>query len=167
MVALDVTKKYNLSLNDIINPWVYAGLINIAAYGLALLFDGKILGVEVIKFGARLNGFFKDPNVSGPFLIIPTIYYLNKMQNEKTISNALMFFVFSMGVALSMSRAAWLNILIASMSLIFLKGRLKNKFVLILTRSLSLLLLILVIKQNEVIYNIFSSRFGLQSYDEM
>jgi hypothetical protein len=54
-------------LDQLMISWSLAGAINIIAGGFGYL-TGRTMfyGAWILKYG-RLNGFFKDPNVLGPF----------------------------------------------------------------------------------------------------
>lgn len=65
----------------------------------------------VMKVG-RGMGFFKDPNVFGPFMIPCALYALMEIENTKKwrkIFWILIFMILSIAVLISFSRAAWGN----------------------------------------------------------
>jgi hypothetical protein len=107
-------------LDRLMIPWSLAGAVNIIAGGFGYL-TGRVnlFGSEILKYG-RLTGFFKDPNVLGPFLIPVSAYFL--MQFLKARRNELLnfafFLFFSFAILLTFSRAAWLNYVVATILLV-------------------------------------------------
>ena len=86
-----------------------------ATAGLMGYFD-LVAGSEIFtKFG-RASGTFKDPNVFGPFLVPPFLYAihiaLERSLKRAALPLALAGFL-SLGVFLSFSRGAWMNLLVA------------------------------------------------------
>jgi O-antigen ligase len=85
------------------------------ATGIAGYF-GLIPNAEMFtKFG-RATGTFKDPNVFGPFLVPPMLYALQLALDrslKRSLPPLLLAGLLALGVFLSFSRGAWVNILIA------------------------------------------------------
>ncbi|MCX7813827.1 MAG: O-antigen ligase family protein [Pseudothermotoga sp.] len=162
-------------LHALMRAWSFAGLINIFA-GLLVYMTGIRLPVNIIRFGIRLQGFFKDPNVLGPFLVPVALYYLKEYleKGKKQLSNLLMFFLLSLGVVFTFSRAAWLNYV--STFLFYLFYALFNKKTLIstlFTVVMIILALSLFLYLSNYIYifntnlrDFLLARARLQSYDE-
>lgn len=165
VIELDIIKRYSIQLDEIIKPWLLAALITIISYGIALIKkDNTVMGVEVIRFGWRLTGFFKDPNVCAPFLAIPTIYYFNSVLEKFKLKSFILFSVLFLGVLLCMSRATWLNIFFALLYL-YLFQKSKNKIIIFLLGITVVAILFSFITINADIGNLVLSRFGLQTYD--
>ena len=77
---------------------------------------GLVPGAEMFtKFG-RATGTFKDPNVFGPFLVPPMLYALH-LALDRSLKRSLPPLVLAgflaLGVFLSFSRGAWVNLVIA------------------------------------------------------
>lgn len=94
--------------------WAFAGAVNVLASLFSISASGRLLGVELLVFGIRMKGFFKDPNVLGPFLVPPAVYFLNVLNDGKAHKKYsflyfLGFLLLSLGVLFTFSRAAWLN----------------------------------------------------------
>lgn len=119
----------------------------------------------------RILGFFKDPNVFGPFLIPPALYSLWKLSRIEFLQKRGLFYfgaflLLTFGVLLSFSRAAWGHFLISFIIYFFLakKGTMKR---------LKLTLLLLLITTPVIFYfvssttigDLFYNRLGLQTYD--
>lgn len=68
---------------------------------------------EWVLFYDRIKGFFKDPNVFGPYLVIVAVYALHCALMKGASWRRLLWlascFISSVGVLLCYSRAAWLN----------------------------------------------------------
>jgi hypothetical protein len=162
--------------NSLMKAWAFAGTINILA-GLFGYATGRtfLLGTEIIRFGVRLKGFFKDPNVLGPFLVPVAIYYLFLFfsKQRRSIWNLILFIFFSGGVFLTFSRAAWLNLFISTVALMFMlipyrKARRKIAIFIIII-GVFLVTFLEISKNINVLdinlYDFFTGRLGLQSYD--
>ncbi len=99
----------------ILNAWTFAALL---ATLLALMgYLGAFPGAESLftKFG-RASGTFKDPNVFGAFIIAPIIYMLHLSiyrPASKILLPLLAAGILTIGVLLSFSRGAWLNLMCA------------------------------------------------------
>ncbi|WP_144316869.1 O-antigen ligase family protein [Pseudothermotoga hypogea] len=98
-------------LDRLMIPWSLAGAVNIIVGGFGYL-TGRTMfyGAWILKYG-RLTGFFKDPNVLGPFLVPVSAYFLMRFLKGRgnEFLNLAFFLFFSFGVLLTFSRAAWLN----------------------------------------------------------
>lgn len=163
-------------LSDLMLSWALAGLINILAGIVSISKGGKLFGADILVYGLRLKGFFKDPNVLGPFLVPPAVFFLYKTVKAKTkvLRSFLTFIVLSFGVVFTFSRAAWLNYSISIFGLILTK-LFKPKE---LKRLILVILIIVVIALFfwKLSYSIellgfnlqtfFIGRTGLKSYDQ-
>jgi O-antigen ligase len=76
-----------------------------------------------LRYG-RAKAMFKDPNVYGPFLILPAMYALQRLllgtNARRAMFAALVFCALFMGVFASFSRAAWGNFAAAILIVFFL-----------------------------------------------
>lgn len=67
-------------------------------------------GAEYFTLYDRARGTFKDPNVFGPFLVLPTLLIIQKLLRDSVLKNALLLLpltILLLGVFLSFSRGAW------------------------------------------------------------
>ncbi|MBM7560336.1 O-antigen ligase family protein [Marinitoga litoralis] len=177
LISYNISENtYKYLLKKIIIIWTISGLINVFI-GLFAYATGRseLLGTKVIRFSIRLVGFFKDPNVLGPFLIIPALYLFEEFYKSKKgwIKKIIILFFLSLGILLSFSRAAWLNYFIGVFIIIFAYA-LKNKTLYNWKTLLALSLLLVVIISLFTIdmeimgisfKSIFKSRLGIKSYD--
>lgn len=81
----------------------YAAIAGILGY-----FDVSGLG-DVFSYASRASGTFKDPNVLGPFLVLPVIFTLQRMLigRSSMARGLLVMSVPLMGLFLTFSRGAW------------------------------------------------------------
>lgn len=124
----------------------------------------------------RAAGAFQDPNVFGPFLVLPAIYLLHRLLTgpvSRMPLLALPLIVIVGGIFLSFSRGAWGMFVVAAVLLtgaLFLQSRsglFRLRIVVMTVAALSLLVLaILVVMQVPSVSEMFSNRAHLeQSYD--
>lgn len=146
---------------------LFAAIVGILAY-----FQMIPSSDEFLMFG-RSKAFFKDPNVFGPFLVMPTLFSLSMTEIEKTsiIRKVIYFTVFSlliMGILLSFSRGAWGNFAISfAIYLILLKkeairGRINTILVLFLVGVPMFLYFV----QTPMVEDLLVARFSYQGYDD-
>ncbi len=96
----------------ILNAWTFAALVACAAavFGYFGVIPG---GFELFTANERATGTFKDPNVFGPFIIAPLLYLLN-VALERPVGKMLLPLAavafLAVGVFLSFSRGAWINL---------------------------------------------------------
>jgi O-antigen ligase len=95
--------------------YVAAAVASALVSTLALLIPFP--GHDVFTRIGRAEGLFKDPNVFGPFLVPAALIVLEEILTPRLLrgrraTKAVLFFVLSLGVLFSYSRAAWLNLVI-------------------------------------------------------
>jgi hypothetical protein len=98
---------------------VFSAVISILALNLPIPGRSFILGS--VDNGERASGFFKDPNVFGPFLVPIALIVLEqrispivpRLLRLRSRTTWLVLLVLTLGVLLSYSRAAWANYVIA------------------------------------------------------
>ena len=157
------------------------GAYTITAVISALLGTGGYLGLiphghDLLTLYDRAKALFNDPNVYGPFLILPACYALQRvlLDNPKraTIAGAALM-VLGIGVFVSFSRAAWGH-LIASLLGVFLlcffgvaDARQKVRMLILLLLGLLMVVVafggLLSIPQ---VQRLFETRASTQNYDE-
>jgi len=81
------------------------------AYGIFVFASGS----DVAQFAGRVRGTFKDPNVYGPFLILPLLMLgADLFQRGFNLWKLLAAGVLLIGLLMSFSRGAWLNFAISA-----------------------------------------------------
>ncbi|TCR65414.1 O-antigen ligase family protein [Bosea sp. BK604] len=148
----------------------YAGLAALLGY-----FDVGGLA-SVFTRSARAAGTFKDPNVLGPFLVVPIVYTLQHVLTGRLglVRGFLVMSVPLMAVFLSFSRGAWGNLAgsaLLMVGLMFLTAPNAPRRARIVVLTLSALVLVvaalLIALSFENIRSIFEVRASLdQSYDQ-
>ncbi|QUW23295.1 hypothetical protein JSQ81_07100 [Sporosarcina sp. Marseille-Q4063] len=145
---------------------VFAVLIGIAAY-----FNHLPMSDDFLMFG-RVKSTFKDPNVFGPFLVMPALLAISLVEHDglKVRDKILSFSIFLLlltGIILSFSRAAWGNFALSFFLYViivkreFLMKRIKTIFILLLIGLPCLIYFI----QTPIVEDLFSSRLMIKSYD--
>lgn len=172
-------QNQNINTQDLIEKimkyWAWAGGINIL-FGLYAFVSGResIFGINILNYGIRLQGFFEDPNVLGPFLVPVAVYFLIRwLDSKKSYLSFLYFLFFSFGTLLTFSRAAWLNYALAVMIVLAMRIiKKKNVSRVIWFLVLAFILFSIFLTISGRIYfldfnlkDFLKSRMGLQSYD--
>ena len=131
---------------------------------------------EWVLFYDRIKGFFKDPNVFGPYLVIVSAYALQRvMLGGKLRSKALWlayFLISSAGVLLSYSRAAWMNFAVTLLLFFGLNslarrgaGSMRKNLIYLTTFTVILGAALGYAMTIPQINEVLSYRTGIQSYD--
>jgi len=144
-----------------------SAVIGVSAYYYLLPSSDNFL-----LFG-RATAFFKDPNVFGPFLVIPAIFaiYMIEIQKNSVVKKILYFIIFMIitaGIIVSFSRAAWGNFAITLVIYLFVvkKGFVKKRMKTILILLLIVIPVFLVFVQSPLVEDMLMSRLGYQGYDD-
>ncbi|MEJ1161282.1 O-antigen ligase family protein [Prosthecomicrobium sp. N25] len=93
--------RLNLIVTAMIGAAVVAALLGIAGY---------LGGIEALTRYDRAKGAFKDPNVFGPFLILPLLVLAREFMTRPVLAvwwKAAPIGILLLGVLFSFSRAAW------------------------------------------------------------
>ena len=133
-------------------------------------------GAEIFTKYDRAAGAFQDPNVFGPFLVLPGIYLLYLLLTGSVSRMPLLampLLIITAGIFFSFSRGAWGMFAVSAILLtgtLFLQsnsGKFRLRVVIMSIAAVSLLVLaILVILQLPGVSEMFSNRAHLeQSYD--
>lgn len=149
---------------------IITALLGILGY-LNLIPSGEFF----TRYG-RARGAFEDPNVFGPFLVLPALYLLHGLIVGRTKDaplRAIGFFIITFGVFLSFSRAAWGLYAISGFLLVILllarqrTGRFQLRIIMLSTAGvIALVIALIVALQIDQIAELFSDRAQLvQEYD--
>jgi hypothetical protein len=91
--------------------WAYTAIALLSAIVSILAYMGVMPSADLFLRYGRAKAMFKDPNVYGPFLILPAMYALQRVllgQNlKRSIIAGTIFMILFVGVFASFSRAAW------------------------------------------------------------
>ena len=149
---------------------VITSLLGIAGYFHAFP------GAEIFTKYDRAAGAFQDPNVFGPFLVLPGIYLLHRLLTGPVSRMPLLaipLLIITAGIFFSFSRGAWGMFAVSAILLtgaLFLQsnsGMFRLRLVVMTIAALSLLILaMIVILQIPGVSEMFSNRAQLaQDYD--
>lgn len=131
---------------------------------------------EMFMTAGRIQAFFKDPNVFGPFLIPIALYSILELEKPGTLRKgwwAAVCMLMSAAIFLSYSRAAWINYVV-SLSVLFVLFFRHIKHLRDKVRKLTTILLVSVLFIALYVYlidiahvsDMFTERFRLQGYDQ-
>ncbi|CCV06461.1 O-antigen polymerase [Mesorhizobium metallidurans STM 2683] len=149
---------------------VLTALLGIAGYFHAFP------GAEIFTKYDRAAGAFQDPNVFGPFLVLPGIYLLYLLLTGPVSRMPLLaapLLIITAGIFFSFSRGAWgmfgvsVILLTGTLFLQSASGKFRLRIVVMIIAAIALLVIaMLVILQLPGVSEMFSSRAQLeQSYD--
>ncbi|MGX1790993.1 O-antigen ligase family protein [Bosea sp. NPDC055332] len=146
------------------------GLAGVIGY-----FDIAGLG-DIFTLSGRASGTFKDPNVLGPFLVLPLIYLLHAVLIGRIglVKGFLLMSIPLLAIFLSFSRGAWGNIVAATLMMVglsFLTSTSASQRARIVFLTLAMLVLVvvamLIALSFENIRSVFEVRASLdQDYDQ-
>ncbi len=84
---------------------------------------GYFKGIDILTLYGRARGTFKDPNVYGPFMILPMLFLLQSfLARGLRLLSLAAFLIMAAGLFLSFSRAAWAHMVFSAammMALLF------------------------------------------------
>ncbi|QUG42563.1 O-antigen ligase family protein [Psychrobacillus sp. INOP01] len=120
----------------------------------------------------RAKALFKDPNVFGPFLVMPALFSLSMTERKdmplkKKMFYYLTFLILIAAVIISFSRAAWGNLFISLFIYLFLfkVNLFKRRIHTVLFIVIAGIPIILFIIQTPLIEDLLVSRLSFQNYD--
>lgn len=149
----------------------YCAALIATVIGMLAYFNFLPMSDLFLMFG-RVKSTFKDPNVFGPFLIIPALYALSHSEavgkkEGNRITHFLLFILLTIGIIISFSRAAWGSYFISLFLYLLLTkrekvgARLRSIFFIIILMIPTVALLI----QSPAIEELLSSRLTIKKYD--
>lgn len=157
-------------LTSILKGYLLSAVIT-AVIGLAAYFDWLRMSEQLLMFD-RVKSTFKDPNVFGPFLVLPALFALaltelTTVKLTTKVIGFLLFMLLTSGIVLSFSRAAWGNFGI-SLFLYFIIFKKEFFFRRIKTMSIVLIIglpFLIYFIQLPYIQELFTSRLMIKNYD--
>jgi hypothetical protein len=136
-------------------------------------FLGFSFPIPVLAFGVRGIGFFKDPNVYGPFGVVAALWVADQVVRGKWSFNRtalmlVMMTVLAAAAVLSLSRAAWLNMALAGgvYFLLMLRGTGRTHLSRFIALGFAALVVGLMVFQFLGLGEAVASRSGYHAYDE-
>ena len=134
-------------------------------------------GDDLLTLYDRARGTFKDPNVLGAFLILPSLFVLQSVVSDrfgKAFRNALAFGIMALAILLAFSRAAWGGLILTSafmLALMVLTSRSPAQrsriVVMAIAAVIIVAVLLAVLLSFDSIRDMFQQRASFdQSYDE-
>jgi O-antigen ligase len=171
----------------VVLTWLIVGVISavLAVAALYLPIPGRAEILSNVDGGVRAAGFFKDPNVFGPFLVPIAVIMLEqqisprlpKLLKLRTVTFWVLLAALSLGVLFSYSRAAWGNYAIAIAVMLLsssvrrrgTRGAMKALVVLLATAGVALVVLsatgsITFLEQRARLQSYDSKRFAAQDF---
>jgi hypothetical protein len=135
-----------------------------------------IPGHDVLTLYDRAKALFNDPNVYGPFLILPAMYALQRVllgTPKRATVAAVVFMVIVVGVFASFSRAAWGHLAASSIAVylmcFFCVANAREKVRMLLVSLVGLLMIVVAIGgllSIPSVQRLFEVRATAQNYDE-
>ena len=107
-VANYVAEAAERRMRLIVNAYTLIAVISALVGTLAYL--GILPGAELFTRYDRAKAFFQDPNVYGPFLVLPAMFALQRLLLHRgwtTLWAGAVLLILAIGVFASFSRAAW------------------------------------------------------------
>lgn len=176
LFAVGVLSRYGeLGLHTLMSGYTFGGVAS-ALLAVLAYFHLIPFGENLLYFD-RLKGFFKDPNVFGPYLVLAALYAVQRLMNRCSAGQKVLWLgaslVSTVGMFLCFSRAAWANYAITLFAFFALntfanrrEGMLRRHltyfFIVILLVSATLAYAMTIPQVKEVI----AYRTELQAYDE-
>jgi len=162
---------------DMLRRGLIAGALIAATSAIAGYFNLVPGGHDLLTLYERGRGTFKDPNVLGAFLILPTLLVLQSVVSDnfrKSFRSAIALGILALAILLAFSRAAWGGLAITSafmLALMILTSRTPTQRSRIVVMSVVAVIiaaiLVAVLLSFDQINEMFKQRASFdQSYDE-
>ena len=172
VVSDDTPARLDMLCRGLIVGAMIASLAAIAGY-----FNLVPGGHDLLTLYERGRGTFKDPNVLGAFLILPSLFVLQSVVLDrfgKAFRNTIALGILALAILLAFSRAAWGGLVVTSafmLTLMVLTSRSSAErsriIVMAIVAVVAGVTLIAVLLSFDSIAEMFSQRASLdQSYDE-
>jgi hypothetical protein len=173
-VANYVAEAPQERMRIIVAAYTVAAVLSAAMGTLGYL--GLIPGRELLTLYGRAKALFNDPNVFGPFLILPAMYALQRVllgSNRRAFWGAAVFMVITVGVFASFSRAAWGHLAVSAvlvylLCFVFIAHAREKVRMLILALVGALMIVVAIggLLSIPSVQRLFEARAAAQSYDE-
>ncbi|RYE87100.1 MAG: O-antigen ligase domain-containing protein [Hyphomicrobiales bacterium] len=137
---------------------------------------GYLQGSELLTRYGRAKALFNDPNVFGPFLILPAMYCLQHVlvgKQRQAVLGGIAFMILLIGVFASFSRAAWGHFAVSAamvyLLVFFLEAHAREKVRMLLLALAGLLVMVVALGgmlSIPSVQRLFEVRATSQNYDE-
>jgi hypothetical protein len=162
---------------DMLRSGLVVGAVVAAASAVAGYLNLVPGGYDLLTLYGRARGTFKDPNVLGAFLILPTLFALQSVVSDhcaKACRNGIAFGIMALAILLAFSRAAWGGLAITAafmLAMMILTSRTHaQRSRIVMTSVVAIVLLVLlvaVLLSFDSTAEMFRQRASFdQSYDE-
>jgi hypothetical protein len=162
---------------DMLRRGLIVGGMIAAIAGIAGYFNLVPGGHDLLTLYERTRGTFKDPNVLGAFLILPSLFVLQSVVSDhvaKSFRCAIALAIMALAILLAFSRAAWGGLAITSAFMLALmvltsqsRGQRSRIIVMSVVAVIVVVMLIAVLLSFDTISEMFKQRASFdQSYDE-
>lgn len=163
--------RFKLPLLQVISKGYLVGAVLAVLIGTVAYFNLIPTSDSFLLFG-RVKSTFKDPNVFGPFLVMPALFAISRAELSgtkmlKKIICLLCFLLLSIGIILSFSRAAWGNFAL-SLFLYFIVTKreyLKNRMKIVIAIIIIGIPCFIYFIQTPVVQDLLVSRLMIKEYD--
>lgn len=165
---IDSEARMRLVVRALLAGAVFSALVGVLAPFLPLA------AAEAWHNQGRAKAFFEDPNVFGPFLVLPALILVEELLQPRLlrtgrITKLALFSVLTIGVLFASSRAAWLNAAVAALTMLTVfalrRGGGRNAFVLVGTIAVAATVLLGAISLSGS-GDFLQERARFQAYDE-
>lgn len=153
----------------------YTATAIIAALVGTLAYLGLLPAPELFMLYGRAKAMFKDPNVFGPFLILPAMFALQRVllgSRRQQLFGALVYGVLFIGIFLSFSRGAWGSFAAASVVVLalcyFLEANVHDRLritIMVVIGTILLAVTLVGLLSIPAVSALFEVRAQAQSYD--
>jgi hypothetical protein len=172
VVSEDTAARLDMLRRGLIVGAMIAAIAGIAGY-LNLVPGGH----DLLTLYERARGTFKDPNVLGAFLILPSLFVLQSVVSDgfrKSFRSTIALAIMALAILLAFSRAAWGGLAITSAFMLVLmvltsqsRAQRSRIIVMSIVAVVIVVLLIAVLLSFDSIREMFQQRASFdQSYDE-
>jgi len=162
---------------DMLRRGLIAGGLIAATSGIAGYFNLVPGGHDLLTLYERARGTFKDPNVLGAFLILPSLFALQSVVSDrfgKSFRSTIVLGIMALAILLAFSRAAWGGLAITSAFMLALMvltsqspGQRSRIVVMSVVAVIVVVTLLAVLLSFDSIREMFNQRASFeQSYDE-
>jgi hypothetical protein len=162
---------------DMLRRGLIFGAMLAALAGIAGYFNLVPGGRDLLTLYDRARGTFKDPNVLGAFLILPSLLLLQSVVSDrlgKSIRSSIAFAIMALAVLLAFSRAAWGGLVITAAFMLALmvltspSHKQRSRIIVMALGTVILAaMLVAVLLSFDSIAQLFKQRASFdQSYDE-